>query len=69
MQEKVETLIKDVVCELTEDWDLDELEITADTALENSAKTESPAVLKIRPLCSLNKSSKIFLQALKFFNV
>ena len=39
--------------------------ITADTALENSARIESPAVLNILPPCSEKRSSRIFLQALK----
>lgn len=47
MQEKVEALIKDVVCELTEDWDLDELEITADTALCAEAGFESLDIVQL----------------------
>ena len=41
----------------------------ANTALENAANTESPAVLKIFPPCCKNRSSNIFLHALKFFKV
>ena len=46
-----------------------EAQTTADTALENSAKMESPAVLKTLPSCSSNNFCKIFLQALKLWSV
>ena len=41
MQDQIEILIKDVVCELTEDWDLDDLVFSGDTKLCEEAGFES----------------------------
>ena len=41
----------------------------AETALLNSAKTESPAVLNILPLCLNIKLSSIFRHSFKFLSV
>ena len=49
-------------------WNSD-AQTTADTALWNSANTESPAVLNTRPPCSPNRVSMISMQARKLCSV
>ena len=47
MQDQIEILIKDVVCELTEDWDLDGLVFTEDTKLCAEAGFESLDIVQL----------------------
>ena len=58
----------DVLRSRTSFWNF-VVQMIAETALWNSARTESPAVLKMRPLCSWNRPSKIARRARRLFGV